>query len=290
MTSDSPSVRPQTLAPDHPLFGLGYSPPVQLRPFVHLYESRRTPGETSVAEEVPVALVYNGRPHVVMMTTPADFEDFAIGFSLSEEIVRSAREIEHLEVAKHSQGVEISMLIGNEASERLAMRGRQLVGRTGCGLCGVQTIDEALRVTPQVRSAARFHPAALWRAEAALAPQQQYNQFAGSVHAAAWATGDGTLQIVREDVGRHNALDKVIGALARGGTDPADGFFVLTSRASYELVQKVAVAGSPLLATVSRPTGLAIRLAEASGITLVALLRGESANVYAGVERINGGK
>jgi FdhD protein len=259
---------------------------MQRRDFVRLEGNHAVGGAAAVAEEVPVALVYNGIPHVVMMCTPADYEDFAVGFSLSEEIVASAADIASCTAIPYSQGVETQVVIPEEAAAQLAQRGRQLVGRTGCGLCGVQTIGDALRPPRRVGDGFSIAPEGLWRAEAALSGRQPINQSTGAVHAAAWATADGELQVVREDVGRHNALDKVIGALARQGIDPATGFVVMTSRASYELVQKASVAGVQVLAAVSRPTGLAVRLAEASGLTLIALLRGQSANIYAHSQRV----
>src|SRR5690348_6350313 len=209
-----------------------------------------------------------------MMATPDDFEDFAAGFSLSEEIVRSPYEIQHLEVVRHGQGVELQITVPADVGERWAARGRQLAGRTGCGLCGVETISEVLREPRTVTWRQPMDAAALWRAEADLGARQEYNRATGAMHAAAWCTFDGTIRVVREDVGRHNALDKVIGALAREHIDASTGFLIMTSRASYELVQKAAVAGIPLLAAVSRPTGLAIRLAEAANVTLIGLLRG----------------
>lgn len=271
---------PDALTADHPLFGLGYAAPVSTRPIVRLEGDALAPGSVPVAEEVPVALVYNGRPHVVMMATPADLEDFAIGFSLTEEIVPRAGAISSLRIVQHAEGIEAEITIPEEAAARLAARNRQLAGRTGCGLCGVETIQEAIRRIRTVPPGAPIDAEALWRAEADLAAHQPWNRETGSLHAAAWVTRTGEPRIVREDVGRHNALDKVIGALARTGTDPREGFFVVTSRASYEMVQKAAIAGVALLAAVSRPTDLAIRLAEASGMTLVALLRGRSANIY----------
>jgi FdhD protein len=277
---------PPELTPGHPLFGLGYAKPQSEREHVRLESGGATGERSSVAEEVPVALVYNQRPHVVMMATPADLEDFAMGFTLSEEIVQRARDITDVRVQPYSQGVEIQLTIPSASAAALEDRGRQLVGQTGCGLCGVQTVGEALRTPRAVSAKWMLEPAALWRAEASLAARQELNQSTGAVHAAAWATQDGELMVVREDVGRHNALDKVTGALARAGTDASTGFLVMTSRASYELVQKASVAGVPVLATVSRPTGLAIRLAESAGITLISLLRGASANVYSHPERV----
>ena len=272
---------PPALQPDHPLFGLGYAEPVRTRPLLRLDDASSQPGEAAVAEEVPIALVYNGRPHLVMMGTPADLEDFAVGFTLTEEIVADPGQITRLEVVRHARGIELLLDIPAEAGERVANRGRRLAGRTGCGLCGVETIQEAIRESRRVVPLTPIPIDALWQAEAALPRLQRWNLETGSLHAAAWVTLDGAVEIVREDVGRHNALDKVIGALARAGRKTDDGFLLVTSRASYEMVQKATVAGVRLLAAVSRPTGLAIRLAEASGLTLVALLRGRSANVYA---------
>lgn len=277
---------PPALNPDSPLRGLGYTRPVLRRSLTRLQDSTSTPADADVAEEVPVSLVYNMRPHVVMMATPADLEDFAIGFTLTEGIVESAELISRVEVVKHAQGIEIQVTIDGVAANQLQSRGRSLIGRTGCGLCGVESIQDALRELKPVSSAPTIGVDALWAVERALPASQVLNRETGSLHAAAWATVEGEPKVVREDVGRHNALDKVIGALARAGVDPATGFLVLTSRASYELVQKAVSAGVPLLAAVSRPTGLAIRLAEATGLTLVALLRGSSANVYAHGERL----
>jgi formate dehydrogenase accessory protein FdhD len=279
---------PPALSPEHPLFGLGYAEPVREREYTRLEDGQR--GEKAlVAEEVPIAFVYNGRPHVVMMGTPADLEDFAVGFSLTEEIVPRASDLFRIEAVRHAQGIELQLTIPEDAGKRLESRGRQLVGQTGCGLCGVETVAEALR--PPRRLPAGRPPVArhaLWRAEEVLPGLQEWNRQTGALHAAAWVSDAGAPEVVREDVGRHNALDKVIGALARGGRSVDEGFLLVTSRASYEMVQKATVAGARLLAAVSRPTGLAVRLAEASGLTLVALLRGRTANVYAHPEGLTG--
>jgi len=279
---------PETQTPGHPLLGLGYAGVEQQRSFVRLDGNAQSDGTAAVAEEVPIALVYNTRPHVVMMATPADLEDFAVGFTLSEAIVDSPAAIENLQVVRYSQGIEVQVTIPAAAADALSARGRQLVGRTGCGLCGVETIADVLRPTRPVAGDWWVTAPALWRAEGALADRQPLNRLTGAVHAAAWVTRDGTIEIVREDVGRHNALDKVIGALARSGRDAAQGFVLMTSRASYELVQRAATAGVALLAAVSRPTGLAVRMAEAAGVTLVALVRGTTANVYTHPERVRG--
>jgi FdhD protein len=284
--ADDSKQPPAALREGHALTGLGYTRPLLTRAFTRLEEGESSAGEVAISEEVPVSLVYNMRPHVVMMATPSDLEDFAVGFTLTEGIVGSAKEVTSVEVIRHAQGIEVQLMIDETAGDQLKSRGRSLIGRTGCGLCGVESIQDALRELQPVNSDLRISIESLYRAEQELPALQTWNRETGSLHAAAWATPDGVPRVAREDVGRHNALDKVIGALARAGTDPATGFFVLTSRASYELVQKVVAMGAPLLATVSRPTGLAIRLAEATNLTLVALLRGRSANVYAHPERL----
>ncbi|HVA57381.1 MAG TPA: formate dehydrogenase accessory sulfurtransferase FdhD [Gemmatimonadaceae bacterium] len=269
-----------------PVPGLGYGQAVNVRRFVRLGEDAASEDRAPVAEEVPVAFVYTGRAHAVMMATPTDLEDLAVGFTLSELIVAERGEIRRVTVAPHSRGVELAIEIPAEAVERLGERARAISGRTGCGLCGVEAIDDAVRAPRVVTSTLAIESEALWRAGAALDARQPFNQATHAVHGAAWASADGELRVVREDVGRHNALDKVLGALARGGIDASSGFLVVTSRASFELVQKAAVFGVPLLAAVSRPTGLAVRLAEMCGMSLVGLLRGRTANVYAHPERV----
>jgi FdhD protein len=271
---------------EHPLLGLGYSRPVETRSFVRLTDDADTPAAADVAEEVPVALVYNARPHVVVMATPLDLEDLAVGFTLTERIVEGPNEIERVSVVRASHGAELQVQIPDARAARLAEHGRGLVSRTGCGLCGIETISEAMRVPTHVGTTLRIRRDALWRASAEMSARQELNATTHTIHAAGWALSDGTMRVVKEDVGRHNALDKVFGALARDGVDPATGFVVVTSRASYELVQKAATCGVELLAAISRPTGLAIRFAESAGVTLVGLLRGKTANVYAGMERL----
>ena len=264
---------------------VGYSPPVVDASYRHL-AGDEVDERTRLAAEVPVALVYNGRPHVVMMCTPADLEDFAVGFTVTEGIA-TAQDVRRTDVVRYSGGIELQVEISPSAADALAERGRSLVGRTGCGLCGVETIHEALRELSPIRSATKVSADALRRAGRALGDRQPLNADTHAIHAAGWADARGELAIVREDVGRHNALDKVIGALLRAGTDAATGFALVTSRASYELVQKAAVANIPLLAAVSRPTALAVQLAQDSGITLVGLLRGDTANVYTHPDRIH---
>jgi FdhD protein len=271
----------ETLDPTHPLFGLGYALPIGDRTFTRVDDGRAALESASVAEEIPVALAYNGRAHVVMMCTPADIEDFARGFTLTEEIVAQAKDIESIRAVRYSAGIEVAVGIPAERAVALESRGRALVGRTGCGLCGVTTIDDALRPGRLVASPEPLTVDALLRAASELPARQPYNQGTGAVHAAGWALPDGKLVLVREDVGRHNALDKLIGAMIVAHVDPAAGVAIVTSRASYELVQKCAAVGIGALAAVSRPTGLAVRMAEAAGIGLAGLVRGRSANFYA---------
>jgi len=271
----------ETLDPEHPLFGLGYAQPVENRTFTRFADGIVTRTNAPVAEEIPVALAYNGHPHVVMMCTPADIEDFARGFTFTEEIVARAGDITSIRAVRYSQGIEVAIAIPDECAVALGSRGRALVGRTGCGLCGVTTIDDALRPGRLVGSITPLPIEALLRAANELPSWQRYNDGTGAVHAAGWASADGTLVLAREDVGRHNALDKLIGAMIAADVDPGNGFVIITSRASYELVQKCAAYGIVALAAISRPTGLAVRMAEAAGIGLAGLVRGRSANLYA---------
>jgi FdhD protein len=272
---------------DHPLAGLGYTRVSAARSFVRLTGDSSSESSAEVAEEVPVALVYNGRPYVVVMGTPNDLDDLAVGFSITEGIVADAAHVEHIDAVRANHGIELQIRISPGDAERLGDRVRGMVSRTGCGLCGVETIGDALRLPSEVGRTLRVERGALWRAGAELSRQQSVNNATSTVHGAGWSTGDGELRVAREDVGRHNALDKVLGALARAGTPAASGFVVVTSRASYEMIQKAALCGVELVAAISRPTGLAIRFAEAAGVTLVGLLRGESANVYTHPERIH---
>ena len=268
------------------LSSVGYSEPTTSVQLQHIGEGTSTTGTATIAEEVPVAIVYNGRPHVVVMATPHDLEDLAYGFSITEAIIEDSSEIEHVEVVKASHGIELQVQIPPRAADALDARARNLVARTGCGLCGVESIKEALRIPVHVGHALSIRDTSLWRAGEQLADLQSLNNATHTIHGAAWATPDGDAAFVREDVGRHNALDKVCGAVLRDGRMADTGFLVVTSRASYEMVQKAATMGVELLAAVSRPTGLAIHFADACTLTLVGLLRGHTANVYTHAERI----
>lgn len=239
-----------------------------------------------VAEEAPIAVMYNGEPHVVMLATPLDLEDFALGFSLTENIVADAGEVESIRTYERSEGIEVRVRIPPSRCETAAEKGRNLTGRTGCGLCGARTLSQAVRRPPEVSSKLVVSAAEMTAALTNLRGVQRLNSLTGAVHAAAWVVpGDETL-LVREDVGRHNALDKLIGALARKNTHFGAGFVVVTSRASFEMVQKCATVGIGLMAAISAPTGLAIRLAEETGVTLVGFARNEDHVVYAHPHRL----
>jgi FdhD protein len=240
----------------------------------------------SVAEEVPVALVYHDVPHVVMLATPADLEDYAVGFTLSEALVARADEIRGVTVTHGAASVDVHITVAWERFTQLLQRRRNLTGRTGCGLCGAETAADAIRETAAVPAGVAVSVDELHAAVEQIAALQVINARTGSVHAAAWVVPGTGIQVVREDVGRHNALDKTIGALARSGADFGSGFMLMTSRASYELVQKCATVGIPLLVAMSAPTAFAVRLAQRAGITLVAFARRDRHVVYAHPQRL----
>jgi FdhD protein len=245
-----------------------------------------SPRDAAIAAEVPVALAYNGLPHVVMMSTPSDLTDFAVGFSISEGILADAKELLDVEVQEGETGIRVSMTIVPERFADLQKRRRNMTGRTGCGLCGVDDLTQVARPLPRVGKGLGVDIAAIHRALAALPAWQLANQETGAVHAAAWATPAGEIAFAREDVGRHNALDKLIGAMARNRIDPETGFAVITSRCSFEMVQKAATIGIPILVAISAPTTMALRIAEQTGVTLVALARSDSVTVFANPGRI----
>lgn len=239
-----------------------------------------------VAEEVPVAFVYNGVPFAVMLASPLDLEDFAVGFSLSEGVIESAAEIGGVEVVPEANGYSVYVSVPKARSAALAKRHKSLAGRTGCGLCGEQMLENVLRPASPVSRSGTFTVASLQKAIVALSAGQQLNLLTGAVHAAAWADANGNVRYLREDVGRHNALDKLIGALQRASVNAGSGFALVTSRASYEMVHKTAVARIPLLAAVSAPTALAIRQADAAGLTLVGFAREGRQTLYAHPARL----
>ncbi|WP_083463845.1 formate dehydrogenase accessory sulfurtransferase FdhD [Prosthecomicrobium hirschii] len=244
------------------------------------------PRRELIAEEEPVALVFNGLSYAVMMATPADLEDFALGFALTEGILASPDELYDTEVERFARGAEVRLRIAAERFSALRNRQRTLAGRTGCGLCGVDTIAEALRPVAHVASRLAIPAEAVHAAMKAFPPLQVLNAEVGAIHAAAFARPDGSLVAVREDVGRHNALDKLIGHLARTGISGGDGFVVVSSRCSYEMVHKTAAAGIPLIASVSAPTVLAVEFAEEAGVGLCAFVRDGRFTVYACPDRV----
>lgn len=242
----------------------------------------------AIPEEVPVALVYDGATHAVMMATPADLEDFALGFSLTEGIVASRSEIRELEIVEQEKGIEARMWLVPASGRTHAERRRRIAGPTACGLCGVESIEAAVPAPRRVTSTATATPEEIHKALAALPPMQALNVATRAVHAAAfWDTGPGRIAALREDVGRHNALDKLVGAMATAGLDPSKGFVVLTSRVSVEMVQKAAVLGAGIVVAVSAPTALALRVAEEAGITLVAIARPDAFEIFTHPDRIS---
>jgi formate dehydrogenase accessory protein FdhD len=242
--------------------------------------------EDMVIEESPVALLYNGLPFAVMMATPVDLEDFALGFALCEGIVGNAGEFSLVDVVRDDAGVALHAAIPQVRFDLLEDRRRTLEGRSGCGLCGVAELREAVRPPPHVGIGGKIAPGEIHAALETVSRQQPMNARSGGVHAAGFVRGDAAW--VREDVGRHNAVDKLVGALHREmpAVDATDGMLVVTSRASYEIVRKAAFAGIPVVVAMSAPTAQAIAQAEAAGITLVAFARDARMTVYAGRERI----
>jgi FdhD protein len=248
-----------------------------------------TGGERDLPEEIPVALTYNGSAHAVMMASPCDLEDFAFGFSLTEGIVSDLAQIESLEVIPAAEGVELRMWTARPQDEALQRRRRHLAGPTGCGLCGIESLAEALRPMRQVRSEFVVPASAIGAALDQITAHQRLNRQTRAVHAAAFCR-PGQAMIVREDVGRHNALDKLAGALARQRITAGNGFVLLTSRVSIEMVQKAAAIGASVIVAVSAPTALAVRACDAVGITLIAVARQDGFEVFTGSHRVTGGR
>ncbi len=242
----------------------------------------------AIVTELPVALVYNGISHAVMMATPADLEDFALGFSLSEGILQHRRQLLDIEVKEVDRGVEVAMTVAAEAFSALKQYRRSMVGRSGCGLCGVESLEQAIGPAVRVEGACQLSHEALQTAVVELGQRQSLKRLTGGVHAAAWCSVEGEIKLLREDVGRHNALDKVLGAL-QCTPHSAPGFVLVTSRASYEMVAKSARCNIAVLAAVSAPTSLAVQQAELSGVTLVGFLQPGRQVVYANGQRIVAG-
>lgn len=245
-----------------------------------------TAGERAIPEETATAFSFNGSSYAVMMATPQDFEDFAVGFSLTEGVIGEEADISSLEVIESDLGVELRMWLKEPRAAALVERRRYLAGPTGCGLCGIESLAEAMRTQPAVSDDVQFSAEEIMAAVAAVTEKQVLNEQTRAVHGAAfWHPAEG-LVAVREDVGRHNALDKLVGALARSGRSGRGGIGILTSRISVEMVQKTAAAKIPVLVAVSAPTALAVRTANAAGITLVAVARRDGFEVFTHPGRI----
>jgi FdhD protein len=229
-----------------------------------------------VPAEVPIAISFLGIGYAVMMATPCDIEDFAIGFARSERLIESAADVIGIEVGAEEDGMLLGIELAAERHDRVLSRVRHRVGESSCGLCGIENLEQALRPLPALPAPAAIAPASIFHALDAIRAHQPLNAETGAVHAAAYCDATGAVIAAREDVGRHNAFDKLVGHCLREGRGMADGFVLLTARCSYELVEKAALAGVPLLVTISAPTDLAIARAEEAGLTLVALARADS--------------
>ncbi len=240
----------------------------------------------SIAGEVPIALTYNSIPHVVMMATPRDLEDMGVGFTVSEALVADYSEVRDVRLDVSSGDHEVHLSVTGARLGEMLDRRRNLTGRTGCGVCGAETIEDAIRRPPPVAAGGETSREHLVAALRRLRELQPLGALAGSLHAAAWVSWDGEVQLVREDVGRHNALDKMIGAKLRGGENLAAGYAMVTSRASYEMVQKTATLGIRMLVAVSAPTALGVQLAADCGVTLVGFAREEQQVVYTHPQRL----
>jgi FdhD protein len=252
-------------------------------------DGKQVHAQDCLAEETPVALIYNGVSHAVMLATAQDLEDFALGFSLSEGIVQTAGELYGVEIRVQANGIELRCDIASERFMQLKDRRRTLAGKTGCGLCGAESLSQAMRYPQPLQSDVMFSATSIKRGLMAIQAQQLLQKETGATHASAFVLADGTVSIVREDVGRHNALDKLIGALQKMRAQQGqqlDGFIITTSRASFEMVQKTATAGVAMLVAVSAPTGLAVRVAEQCGLALVGFARQNRFVVYSHNERI----
>ena len=246
-----------------------------------------TGGDRILPEEVPVALTYDGSSHAVMMATPADLEDFAIGFSITEGLIGAAAQIETLDVIPGEQGIELRMFLGPSQGETLRRRRRYLAGPTGCGLCGIESLAEALPALLPMKSTHRLTAACIRAALHDFESHQLLNRQAHAIHAAAFWHPDQDI-ILREDIGRHNALDKLAGALARDGIAAETGFVVISSRVSIDIVQKAAAIRTPIIVALSAPTALAVRACDAAGLTLIAIAREDTFEVFTHPERIVG--
>lgn len=246
----------------------------------------RTAGIETLPEEVPIALVFNGISHAVMLATPADLEDFALGFSLAEGILEDPAQLYDCIVEQRPDGIELQLEIAAKRFLLLKDRRRNLAGRTGCGLCGIESLEAVRRSFAPPPDSLRLPLSAIDRLLQKLYDHQPLHRRTHAVHAAVWADATGEILLAREDVGRHNALDKLVGALVKAGINPSAGFAAITSRASVEMVQKAASAGIELLFSISAPTVLAVDTAEGCGLTLAGNVRGDSFSIHTHPQRI----
>lgn len=253
-------------------------------------DSGLSEGDRIVPEETALALSYDAGTYAVMMGTPQDLEDFAVGFSLTEGIIDSVSDIESLEVVPQDEGIELRMWLARRNAERLAQRRRHIAGPTGCGLCGIDSIVEAMKPVAIVGTGIQVTPQQIMAAMQSLQPLQKLNTVTRAVHGAAFWTPDSGIVDIREDVGRHNALDKLAGALARKNIPAGNGAVLLTSRVSVEMVQKTASMGASIIVSVSAPTALAIKMAERAGITLAAIARADGFEIFTHTHRISSGE
>jgi FdhD protein len=250
-------------------------------------DGRNTDGTRVVPEETAVAFTYNRASYAVMMASPADLEDFAIGFSLSEGIISNRADITSLEIVPSDLGIELRMELGDHSAERFTERRRLMAGPVGCGLCGIESLAEAMRPLPKIENDIRISMSDIAAALQALGPAQVMNQATRAVHGAAfWQRGHGLIA-AREDVGRHNALDKLAGALARSDIKAGDGFVLISSRVSVEMVQKATLMGAAVVVAISAPTALAIRTAERANLTLIAVARDDGFEVFTAAHRVD---
>lgn len=241
----------------------------------------------ALVDEVPVALVFNGISHAVMLATPTALEDFALGFGLTEGLLAGPHELYDLDRRDTADGIELHLQVSAACEHRLKARRRAMAGRTGCGLCGTESLAQVRQVLPPAarRGAVQVAPAALARALHELRAAQLLSHVTGAAHAAAWCDMEGHARLVREDIGRHNALDKLVGAMVRAQVPAAEGFIAVTSRASFEMVQKTAMAGAAMLVAVSAPSALAVRVAAEAGVALAGFARGDDFVAYTHPER-----
>ncbi len=251
---------------------------------------RLVPGQRTIPEETAVAFTFNGSSYAVMMATPHDLEDFAVGFSLTEGVIKSPSEIERLEIVEECIGIELRMWLAEPHATAFMERRRYLAGPTGCGLCGIESLGEAMRTPAVISDAAQFRSDEIMHALEALTGLQEINEQTRAVHGAAFYQPGQGIVVLREDVGRHNALDKLAGALARADCPARGGVGIVTSRLSVEMVQKAAAIGMPVLVAVSAPTALAVRTAEAAGITLIGVARSDGFEIFTHAGRIKAGR